>query len=57
MDALIALVAVGGFGLLVWLGSRWFRRRFDEVDSYYEREEQRDPLITDASSWPGGRGF
>ena len=55
MDALIGLAAVGGFLSVIWLGGRWFRRRFNEVDSYHEREAHRDPLSTDASSWPGGR--
>lgn len=57
MDVLLALAAVGGFGLVIWLGSRWSQRRFHQVDRYHEREEHSDPLTTDVSSWRGGRGF
>lgn len=57
MDALVALAAVGGFAILVWVLGRWTRRRSNELDDYFEREDHRDPSATDVSSWPGGRGI
>lgn len=57
MDALVALAAVGGFAILVWVLGRWTRRRSNELDDYFEREDHRGPSATDVSSWPGGRGI
>lgn len=43
-----------GVGALAIIGFAWWaRRRWIEVDSYYERE-RRDPPIFDVGSWLGG---
>lgn len=43
--------------LLVIAGFWWLNRRWDRVDSYYDRERE-DTLPSDVSSWPSGdRGF
>ena len=57
MDALVALGAVGGFAVLVWLFARWTRRRANEIDGYFDGEDHSDPPVSDVSSWPGGRGI
>lgn len=48
------VVALSGAGVVVIAVVAWWaKRRWDRVDSYYEREYQ-DPPITDAGSWFGG---
>jgi len=42
----IGVVAISAFG-------RWVKRRWDNVDDYYEREHK-DPPIFDAGDWLGG---
>ncbi|HJQ77842.1 MAG TPA: hypothetical protein VJ948_11375 [Acidimicrobiia bacterium] len=43
-----------GAGAILVIGFAWLaRRRWDNVDSYYEREHQ-DPPVFDVGGWFGG---
>ena len=54
MPVLILLVILV---VLILVLARWANRRWEEVDSYHERE-YKDPPIFDATDWlSGGRGF
>jgi hypothetical protein len=48
-----ALAWIVGTVTLVLVCAWWAGRRWHEVDSYYEREQQ-DPPVFDAGSWLGG---
>ena len=51
------LIFLGALVLVVVGFAWWARRRWDDVDSYYEPEYQ-DPPVFDAGDWlGGGRGF
>jgi hypothetical protein len=51
------LIALGALALLVVGFALWARRRWDNVDSYFERDYQ-DPPVFDAGDWlGGGRGL
>jgi hypothetical protein len=50
---MLVLTLLGGVIALVVLAFRWLSRRWDNVDSYYEREYQ-DPPISDLGSYLGG---
>ena len=47
------LIALGVLALAVLGFAWWARRRWDNVDSYYERDHQVPPVI-DAGDWLGG---
>lgn len=49
----MAWLILVGLVLAVCLAALWLYRRWDNVDSYYEREQQ-DPPATDITSWFGG---
>lgn len=50
---LLSLTLLGVALLAAVFGARWLYRRWDNVDSYYERE-QRDPPVTDVGGYAGG---
>lgn len=47
------LISTGVLALVVLAFAWWARRRWESVDTYYERE-QTDPPVFDAGSWMGG---
>lgn len=50
---LLSLTLLGAALLAVVVGARWLYRRWDHVDSYYEREQQ-DPPVADLGGYLGG---
>lgn len=53
---MLGLTLLAGAIALAVLAFRWLKRRWDSVDSYYEREYE-DPPIFDAGSYLGGDRF
>jgi hypothetical protein len=47
------LIGLGAASLAVMAFAWWARRRWKEVDSYYEREHK-DPPVFDAGGFMGG---